>query len=144
MSEKTNLKCPSAKHDRGNTGQFIGHYGPYDPVRRTNDRAYPFLYGSFVTRLVKSMIGRSTMDWMEQGGARITITSAATTAFWDDQFAVNIMITPGQWTFTMKERSLTGSRRRGCRFGTSLPVSSRSPRRSAPGPTRYKVPRSVS
>jgi elongation factor G len=92
--------------------------------------------------------GAATMDWMEQEQERgITITSAATTCFWqgmDKQFEehrVNIIDTPGHVDFTIEvERSmrvLDGAVMVYCAVGGVQPQSETVWRQA----TKYRVPR---
>ncbi|MEM9024561.1 MAG: elongation factor G, partial [Bacteroidota bacterium] len=89
--------------------------------------------------------GAATMDWMEQEQERgITITSAATTAFWnyrDEQYKMNIIDTPGHVDFTVEvERSmrvLDGAVAVYCSVGGVEPQSETVWRQM----DKYKVPR---
>ena len=92
--------------------------------------------------------GAATMDWMVQEQERgITITSAATTTFWDgmahqyDRHRINIIDTPGHVDFTIEvERSLRvldGACAVFCAVGGVEPQSETVWRQA----TRYGVPR---
>ncbi len=89
--------------------------------------------------------GGATMDWMVQEQERgITITSAATTAFWNyqgEQYQLNVIDTPGHVDFTVEvERSLRvldGAVATFCAVGGVEPQSETVWRQA----DKYKVPR---
>jgi elongation factor G len=89
--------------------------------------------------------GAATMDWMEQEQERgITITSAATTTFWNynnDKYKINLIDTPGHVDFTVEvERSLRildGAVAAFCAVGGVEPQSETVWRQA----DKYKVPR---
>lgn len=89
--------------------------------------------------------GAATMDWMVQEQERgITITSAATTAFWNyegNQYQINLIDTPGHVDFTVEvERSLRvldGTVATFCAVGRVQPQSETVWRQA----DKYKVPK---
>jgi translation elongation factor EF-G len=89
--------------------------------------------------------GAATMDWMVQEQERgITITSAATTAFWNyngDKYQINLIDTPGHVDFTVEvERSLRvldGTVATFCAVGRVQPQSETVWRQA----DKYKVPK---
>ena len=94
------------KHTPLNKVRNIGIMAHIDAGKTTMTERILYYTGR-LHRLGEVHDGAATMDWMEQEKERgITITSAATTCFWND-YRVNIIDTPGHVDFTMEvERSL--------------------------------------
>jgi elongation factor G len=98
-----------AKHDL-NKFRNIGIMAHIDAGKTTTTERV--LYYTGVSHKIGEVHeGTATMDWMEQEQERgITITSAATTCFWERsgaEYRINIIDTPGHVDFTMEvERSL--------------------------------------
>jgi elongation factor G len=98
-----------AKHDL-NKFRNIGIMAHIDAGKTTTTER--ILYYTGITHKIGEVHeGTATMDWMEQEQERgITITSAATTCFWEKDgvdHRINIIDTPGHVDFTMEvERSL--------------------------------------
>ena len=84
----------------------IGIMAHIDAGKTTTTERILFYTGK-THKLGETHEGGATMDWMEQEQERgITITSAATTCFWNDN-RINIIDTPGHVDFTVEvERSL--------------------------------------
>ncbi len=84
----------------------IGFIAHIDAGKTTVTERVLFLTGT-IRKVGGVDEGTTTMDWMPQERERgITITAAATTAYWDDH-RVNIIDTPGHVDFTAEvERSL--------------------------------------
>jgi len=84
----------------------IGIMAHIDAGKTTTTERILF-YTGINYKLGETHDGASTMDWMEEEQKRgITITSAATTTFWND-YQINIIDTPGHVDFTVEvKRSL--------------------------------------
>ncbi len=84
----------------------IGIFAHIDAGKTTTTERILFYTGR-IHKVGETHNGEGTMDWMEQEKERgITITSAATTAFWKDK-QINVIDTPGHVDFTIEvERSL--------------------------------------
>jgi elongation factor G len=84
----------------------IGIMAHIDAGKTTTTERILF-YSGVLHRMGEVHDGAATMDWMEQEKERgITITSAATTCFWNNH-RINIIDTPGHVDFTVEvERSL--------------------------------------
>ncbi len=118
----------------------IGIMAHIDAGKTTTTERILFYTGR-LHRLGEVHDGAATMDWMEQEKERgITITSAATTCFWDDH-QINIIDTPGHVDFTVEvERSLRvldGAVALFCAVGGVEPQSETVWRQA----DKYKVPR---
>ena len=88
----------------------IGIMAHIDAGKTTTSERILF-YTGLTHKIGETHDGTATMDWMAQEQERgITITSAATTAFWkykDHTYQINLIDTPGHVDFTVEvERSL--------------------------------------
>ncbi|RLD71811.1 MAG: elongation factor G [Bacteroidetes bacterium] len=130
---------PDLKHTRN-----IGIMAHIDAGKTTTTERVLF-YTGITHRIGEVHDGAATMDWMVQEQERgITITSAATTTFWnhnDQEFKINIIDTPGHVDFTVEvERSLRvldGAVAVFCAVGGVEPQSETVWRQA----DKYKVPR---
>ena len=100
MSENSNLSLT----------RNIGIMAHIDAGKTTTSERILF-YTGLTHKIGEVHDGAATMDWMAQEQERgITITSAATTAFWkynDKKYKINLIDTPGHVDFTVEvERSL--------------------------------------
>ena len=99
-----------AKNDELKFTRNIGIMAHIDAGKTTTSERILF-YTGLTHKIGEVHDGAATMDWMEQEQERgITITSAATTAFWKyngDKYKINLIDTPGHVDFTVEvERSL--------------------------------------
>ena len=98
-----------AKHDL-KLNRNIGIMAHIDAGKTTTSERILF-YTGLTHKIGEVHDGAATMDWMVQEQERgITITSAATTTFWQykgDKYKINLIDTPGHVDFTVEvERSL--------------------------------------
>lgn len=122
----------------------IGIMAHIDAGKTTTSERILFYTGK-THKIGETHEGSATMDWMAQEQERgITITSAATTAFWNyknHQYQINIIDTPGHVDFTVEvERSLRvldGAVATFCAVGGVEPQSETVWRQA----DKYKVPR---
>jgi len=122
----------------------IGIMAHIDAGKTTTTERILFYTGK-IHRIGEVHEGTATMDWMPQEQERgITITSAATTAYWNynsKQYKINIIDTPGHVDFTVEvERSLRvldGAIAIFCAVGGVEPQSETVWRQA----DKYKVPR---
>jgi elongation factor G len=130
---------PDLKHTRN-----IGIMAHIDAGKTTTTERVLF-YTGITHRIGEVHDGAAAMDWMVQEQERgITITSAATTTFWNNnnqEYKINIIDTPGHVDFTVEvERSLRvldGAVAVFCAVGGVEPQSETVWRQA----DKYKVPR---
>lgn len=120
----------------------IGIMAHIDAGKTTTTERILF-YTGINHKLGETHDGAATMDWMEQEQERgITITSAATTCFWNEH-RINIIDTPGHVDFTVEVqrslRVLDGSVTVLCAKGGVEPQSETVWRQA----DEYKVPRMI-
>ena len=133
-----------ANHEDLNLTRNIGIMAHIDAGKTTTSERILF-YTGLTHKLGEVHDGAATMDWMEQEQERgITITSAATTTFWNyggKKYKINLIDTPGHVDFTVEvERSLRvldGAVATFCAVGGVEPQSETVWRQA----DKYKVPR---
>jgi elongation factor G len=109
--KNANRSASSVKEDaeRGRSLSSIRNIGivAHIDAGKTTTTERMLYYTGRVYKMGEVHEGTAVMDWMEQEQERgITITSAATTCFWQDR-QINIIDTPGHVDFTVEvERSL--------------------------------------
>ena len=134
----------SATHSKLEQTRNIGIMAHIDAGKTTTSERILF-YTGLTHKIGEVHGGAATMDWMEQEQERgITITSAATTTFWDygdKKYKINLIDTPGHVDFTVEvERSLRildGAVAAFCAVGGVQPQSETVWRQA----DKYKVPR---
>ncbi len=122
----------------------IGIMAHIDAGKTTTSERILF-YTGLTHKIGETHEGTATMDWMSQEQERgITITSAATTAYWNyknNKYKINLIDTPGHVDFTVEvERSLRildGAVAAFCAVGGVEPQSETVWRQA----DKYKVPR---
>lgn len=134
----------SANQSKLEQTRNIGIMAHIDAGKTTTSERILF-YTGLTHKIGEVHDGAATMDWMEQEQERgITITSAATTTFWDykdKKYKINLIDTPGHVDFTVEvERSLRildGAVATFCAVGGVQPQSETVWRQA----DKYKVPR---